>query len=386
VGTARRRRRRTRVGIAVGCLVAVAAVAGGLALRSDGGPVQVAAGLRQDASTVPDGWTELNVRDAGIRLAIPPDWTQLERYTPSRPAPIGAVPTTSGEAVVVGTSSLPRAGVIAACTDVGGRIPDVPGTWLSLFEYEGYQPGSDILLPLGDGLPVGSIIDRPADFRTLAVPLRGACNAASGSARGPATSAVFQLVAFRDAGRLFLARVVTTPDPNTNDLGIAAEILNTLRVDPATTETPSTTAVTTPTRPVVEPTSAPPPTMPSSVASTPDEAAVHDVFLSWIDAQPKSALDDVVEDFPSIRDAHEQGVAQHSAADLAKYSGRVDSVQIVDDAHANVVYSILFNGAPQFAYRPGEAIKIDGVWKVSRDTVCDLLEVGGIPCPPREGV
>jgi hypothetical protein len=79
-------------------------------------------------------------------------------------------------------------------------------------------------------------------------------------------------------------------------------------------------------------------------------------------------------------------VAQHSAADLAKYSGRVDSVEIVDDTHANVVYSILFDGSPEFALRPGEAVKIDGVWKVSRDTVCALLEIGGISCPPRDGV
>jgi hypothetical protein len=38
---------------------------------------------------------------------------------------------------------------------------------------------------------------------------------------------------------------------------------------------------------------------------------------------------------------------------------------------------------PQYAFQPGQAIKINGTWMVSRDTVCALLEHGGISCPPR---
>jgi hypothetical protein len=33
--------------------------------------------------------------------------------------------------------------------------------------------------------------------------------------------------------------------------------------------------------------------------------------------------------------------------------------------------------------QPGRAVKIDGVWLVSRETVCDAFAVGGYRCPPR---
>jgi hypothetical protein len=369
VDTARRRHRRTRIGIAVGCVAAVAAVAGGLALRSEDGSVQVAAGLRQAASTVPDGWTELNLRDAGIALAIPPGWVQFERRVPAGPGPTEG--TTASEAVVVGSAAVTRTGEISACTEVGGQTPDVPGTWVSLYEIHGSQLGTGVVLPTE--LSGQAVIDRPADFRTVSG-TRGTCG----------TSASYEIVAFQDAGRVFLARMVTT-DAKATDLGIGAQILNTLRVDPATAETPVAPVTPEVTTTTPTPTPAPTPTAPPLVVNNADEAAVRDVFLAWIDAQPRSALDDVVEDFASIRAAHEEGVAQHSADDLAKYAGRVDSVRIVDDTHADVVYSVLFNGVPQFALRPGEAIKIDGVWKVSRDTVCDLLKLGGITCPPRDG-
>ena len=380
VGTARRRRRRTRAGIAVGCVVVVAAVAGGLALRSENSSVTVAAGARQQSSRVPEGWTELKVPGAGLRLAIPPGWTQLERYAPpSVPAPDGT--PTAYEAVAVGSADLARTGVIAACTDQGGQIPDVPGTWVSLFEYEGYQPGWDLALPFGESLSAAAIIDRPADFRTV-VRTQGQCPAASQIAGATAPSRSFTMVAFREAGRLFLARIVTTADPNANGIGIGAEVLNTLQVDPAQAETPSTTVVTTPPSTTLPPTT-PTTNPPTEGTDTPEEAAIRAAFLGWINAQPKDALNEWVEDFASIQDSLRQGMAQHSAGDLAKYSGRVDSVQIVDDTHANVAYSILFGGTPQFAQLPGAAIKIDGVWKVSRDTVCDLLTRGGITCPPR---
>jgi hypothetical protein len=75
-------------------------------------------------------------------------------------------------------------------------------------------------------------------------------------------------------------------------------------------------------------------------------------------------------------------MAQHSPENLARYSGRVDSITLVDETHADVVYSILFDGIPQYAERRGRAIKIDGTWMVSRDTVCALLTLGGITCPP----
>ncbi len=111
--------------------------------------------------------------------------------------------------------------------------------------------------------------------------------------------------------------------------------------------------------------------------------AIHTAFLNWINAHPHDDVGDYVEDAPSIINSLRQGMAQHTASDLAKYSGRIESVEMTDTTHAAVRYSILFDGYPQYANQPGEAIKIDGVWKVSRETVCHLLTFGGITCPPR---
>jgi hypothetical protein len=44
---------------------------------------------------------------------------------------------------------------------------------------------------------------------------------------------------------------------------------------------------------------------------------------------------------------------QHSEADLAKYPGRVESVQVTDPDHAVVVYTLLFDGVPEFGRRSG---------------------------------
>jgi hypothetical protein len=127
----------------------------------------------------------------------------------------------------------------------------------------------------------------------------------------------------------------------------------------------------------------PPPTVATRDVSA--ENSIRDAFLHWINAKPKDAVDQYVEDYASIAEAHRQGIAQHSEEELAKYSGRVESIEIIDSTHANVRYTILFDGNPQYANQAGEAIKVDGAWKVSRDTVCDLLIYGGIACPPRAG-
>jgi hypothetical protein len=102
-----------------------------------------------------------------------------------------------------------------------------------------------------------------------------------------------------------------------------------------------------------------------------------------MNAENRDHISDYVEDADSILEAHHQGLAQHTAEDLAKYSGLVDSIEMIDATRADVRYTILFDGKPQYAFQPGQAVKIDGKWMVSRDTVCALLRYGGITCPPR---
>jgi hypothetical protein len=111
------------------------------------------------------------------------------------------------------------------------------------------------------------------------------------------------------------------------------------------------------------------------------EAAITAAFLGWIDAQPHDAVQQYVQDYASIADPLRQGMVQHTSAALTRYTGRVDSVTLVDATHAKVRYTILFSGQPQYERLPGDALKIDGRWVVSRNTVCDLLAKGNIICP-----
>ena len=56
---------------------------------------------------------------------------------------------------------------------------------------------------------------------------------------------------------------------------------------------------------------------------------------------------------------------------------------MLDADHAEVQYTLLHDGQPQFGLRTGVAVRIDGRWMVSRATECALLSLGGITCPPR---
>jgi hypothetical protein len=60
---------------------------------------------------------------------------------------------------------------------------------------------------------------------------------------------------------------------------------------------------------------------------------------------------------------------------------RIDNLNVVDDTHANVVYSLLIDGSAVLDNLPGAAVKVDGVWKVSRKTFCDVSTQGAETIP-----
>jgi hypothetical protein len=76
-------------------------------------------------------------------------------------------------------------------------------------------------------------------------------------------------------------------------------------------------------------------------------------------------------------------MAQNSEEFMQRHASRADRVTITDDTHADVEWSLLLDGTSRFGTLPGGAIKIDGRWYITRDTVCNLLTYGGIICPPR---
>ncbi len=119
----------------------------------------------------------------------------------------------------------------------------------------------------------------------------------------------------------------------------------------------------------------------STDARATEENAVRSAFLGWIDTKPRDAVGRYVEDFGEIKQAI-LAAASRAPLPLDQYSGRVDSVRLIDATHAVVVYDFLNRGRVVVPDLPGRAIKIDGVWKVSRATVCAALAIGGTHCPP----
>ena len=55
----------------------------------------------------------------------------------------------------------------------------------------------------------------------------------------------------------------------------------------------------------------------------------------------------------------------------------VKGVTLTDDTNADVSYDLLLNGAPVMPGQTGQAVKVDGKWKVAGATFCALLSVQG---------
>ena len=60
----------------------------------------------------------------------------------------------------------------------------------------------------------------------------------------------------------------------------------------------------------------------------------------------------------------------------------VDGLVFTDPDHAAVWYSLSIVGRTMLPRRRGDAVVVDGVWKVARSTFCDLMDLAGVPCPP----
>ncbi len=60
----------------------------------------------------------------------------------------------------------------------------------------------------------------------------------------------------------------------------------------------------------------------------------------------------------------------------------VDEITFVDATHAAVWFSVSVDGASVLPNRRGDAVIVDGAWKMARSTFCGLVGLAGVPCPP----
>jgi hypothetical protein len=116
---------------------------------------------------------------------------------------------------------------------------------------------------------------------------------------------------------------------------------------------------------------------------TGEQGRIAQAFLTLLSTKPPLDVAKqraVLEDYDQIATVINEAAARNP--DVACYSGRVDQVSITDPTHASVVFSVLCNNNPVIANVHGQAIKLNGAWKVRRQTECDLLAYGGVSCPP----
>jgi hypothetical protein len=69
---------------------------------------------------------------------------------------------------------------------------------------------------------------------------------------------------------------------------------------------------------------------------------------------------------------------------LDKITARVDEVRFLNRTTAAVRYTIVLPGysIPEMPNRIGRVVLVDHTWKVTRDTACADLALGGVSCPP----
>jgi hypothetical protein len=112
-----------------------------------------------------------------------------------------------------------------------------------------------------------------------------------------------------------------------------------------------------------------------------EEAAIANVFTTWISGPGVDATVPLIEDGDALRATLSQVPA--GSANAQKHAARVDAITLVDDTHAHVTFSIVDeNSNVVLGNQQGAAVKIDGTWRVSRATYCALVSRGGIQCPP----
>jgi Clp amino terminal domain, pathogenicity island component/ClpX C4-type zinc finger len=71
---------------------------------------------------------------------------------------------------------------------------------------------------------------------------------------------------------------------------------------------------------------------------------------------------------------------RHAALRRKDHAVIVDSIEFVDGTHASVSFTLSLEGLSS-AMRTGDALMIDSVWKVTRSTFCELMNLAGVTCP-----
>jgi hypothetical protein len=107
------------------------------------------------------------------------------------------------------------------------------------------------------------------------------------------------------------------------------------------------------------------------------DAAFHTAFDAGIPDEQRFAA---VEDGPELLAAGRRAAAKFPEA-AASISATVHRITFIDPTRAAVNFELLYEGAMLLGPQDGEAVFLDGHWKVSRATRCAIIEQAGVSCP-----
>lgn len=329
-----RTRHRQRIGAAVASGALIASLIAGAGVLLTGGASKPIVRTTHPAEALASG--------GGLSVNLPDGWVQI----PLDGAPHPVV-------LAVGTALL-APGTQADCATGPEHATDA-FVLISIY-------GEDSAIPN----------DRPGDFANAAhneaaCPLSAeATTTTSGPGTSTSTPSFGRVLSFEfaDNGFVLRAHITFGTDTPPSRQAEAFAVLNSLRV---VATLPSQVQTT----------------VPSTVPRSDDTKAITAAFLGWINTRPydSDAEAQFIEDYANIRSAiHAAGVIN---GDPGGYTGRVDAITRVGANDADVIYSFIHNGQVAVPYQHGHAVKINGVWMVSRDTVCAAIAIDGTKCPPR---
>lgn len=127
------------------------------------------------------------------------------------------------------------------------------------------------------------------------------------------------------------------------------------------------------------PTTPPPTTTVTGTPAAGAEQEVSDTFVAFFSAQtPPAQKIALVQNSPAFTDTIN---AQAESPLTMGATATVSKVDLDAPGHATVTYTVLVNGQPVLPDQIGEAVEVDGSWKVSQTTFCELLTLQGNPPP-----
>ena len=115
------------------------------------------------------------------------------------------------------------------------------------------------------------------------------------------------------------------------------------------------------------------------------EQVVQAVEVASAGASTKAERLARIDDSEGQEELRQEILVHFPSVPLDKVTARVDEVRFLNRTTASVRYTIIVPGysIPEFPNRIGRVILVDHTWKVTRETACEDLALGGVTCPPR---